>query len=154
MAITKSALQLIESQLSKAPDDVICLNGQAAILIQSGNAAAAVPVLDHLLTLTNQPEARLNRAVARLISKDIAAAETDFRELEKSGLERVRVSYGLATIAEYRHDTNQAAHYLRFCLTNTSPESPLWRQANARLQALGHGSALPMTNKSTTPPKK
>ncbi|MGA3284992.1 MAG: DUF2723 domain-containing protein, partial [Verrucomicrobiota bacterium] len=48
-----NALQLVNAKLAKSPDDVASLNIQAAILIQSGNAAAAIPVLDHMLTLTN-----------------------------------------------------------------------------------------------------
>ena len=104
-----NALQLVDAQLSKSPDDVPILNLQAAILIQAGKAAAAIPILDHVLTLTNLPAARLNRAVARLASQDFTAAETDYHELEKSGAETGRVCYGLATIAEHRHDTNQAA---------------------------------------------
>jgi hypothetical protein len=39
-------------------------------------------------------------------------------------------------IAEHRHDTNQAANYLRLCLTNTPPGTLLWREASARLQML------------------
>jgi len=145
-----NALRLVEAQLSKTPDDVSCLNSQAAILINSGNAAAAIPVLTHVLTLTNQPGARLNRAVAHLICLDITAAETDFRELEKSGAEPLRVSYGLAAIAEHRHDTNQAVHYLRVCLTNTPPGTILWRQANARLQTLERGLPSSAKDKSTS----
>ena len=92
--------------------------------------------MDHVLTLTNLPAARLSRAFARLASQDFAAAETDYRELQKSGVEPGTVGYGLATIAEHRHDTNQAVNYLRVCLTNTPPGSPLWREASARLLAL------------------
>jgi len=131
-----NALLLIKAQLSKTPDDVHALNTQAAILIKSGNAAAAIPVLDYVLTLTNLTTARLNRASAQLLCQNFAAAETDYHELEKSGIEPGRVSYGLATIAEHRHNTSQAANYLRFCLTNTMPGTFLWRQATARLQAL------------------
>jgi tetratricopeptide (TPR) repeat protein len=131
-----NALQLISAHLSKSPNEVPSLNLQAAILIQSGNAAAAIPVLDHILTLTNLPAARLNRAVARLACQDFAAAETDYRELEKSGAETGPVAYGLAAIAEHRHDTNQAANYLRLCLTNTPTGTPLWREAGARLKML------------------
>ena len=135
-----NALQLVNTKLARSPDDVASLNLQAAILIQSGDAAAAVPVLDHILTLTNLPEARLTRAIARLACQDFAAAETDFRELEKSGEEPGRVAYGLAAIAEQRHDTNLAAHYLRLCLTNTPPGTILWHKASTRLQTLEPGS--------------
>ena len=131
-----NALRLVNAQLSKTPDNVHTLNSQAAILIQSGQAAAAIPVLDHILTLTNLIAARLNRASAQVLCQNFAAAETDYRELEKSGVEPGRVSYGLATIAEHRHDTNQAVNYFRSCLTNTAPATFLWRQASARLQAL------------------
>ena len=131
-----NALRLVNAQLSKTPDNVHTLNSQAAILIQSGQAATAIPVLDHILTLTNLIAARLNRASAQVLCQNFTAAETDYRELEKSGVEPGRVSYGLATIAEHRHDTNQAVNYFRSCLTNTAPGTFLWRQATARLQAL------------------
>jgi Flp pilus assembly protein TadD len=131
-----SARRLVERQLARSPDDVHALNSQAAILIQSGHAAAALPVLDHILTLTNLTAARLNRASARVVCRDFAGAETDFHELEKSGVEPGRVSYGLALIAEHRHDTNLAVHYLQICLTNTSSGTYLRQQASTRLQAL------------------
>ena len=135
-----NALQLINARLSQSPDDVPGLNLQAAILIQSGSPAAAIPVLDHVLTLTNLPMARLNRATAQLACQDFAAAEKDYRELEKSGAATGLVAYGLAVVADHRHDTNQAADYLRLCLTNTPPGTALWRAANVRLQMLGPGS--------------
>jgi tetratricopeptide (TPR) repeat protein len=131
-----NALQLLNKRLSMSPDDVTALNNQAAILIVSGHAAAAIPVLDHVLALTNLPTARLNRANARLASQVYAVAEADYRVLERSGEEPGPVGYGLAAIAEHRHDTNQAVHYLRLCLSNAPAGTPLWRQAGARLQSL------------------
>jgi tetratricopeptide (TPR) repeat protein len=131
-----NALQLISAHLAKSPDDVPSLNLQAAILIQSGKAAAALPLLDHILALTNLPTARLNRGFARLASQDYAAAEADYREVQKSGVETSQVCYGLAAIADHRHDTNQVVYYLRLCLTNTPAGTPLWREASARLHAL------------------
>ena len=68
--------------------------------------------------------ARLNHAIARLACQDFAAAETDYRELQKSGVETGLVCYGLAAIAGHRHDTNQEVNYLRLCLTNTPPGTP------------------------------
>ena len=132
-----NALQLINAHLARSPDDVPSLNLQAAILVQSGSPAAAIPILDRVLTLTNLPAARLNRAIARLACQDFAAAETDYRELQKSGVETGLVCYGLAAIADHRHDTNQEVNYLRLCLTNTRPGTPLWREAGARLRLLG-----------------
>jgi hypothetical protein len=43
-------------------------------------------------------------------------------------------------IAQHRHDTNQAAYYLRLCLTNTPPGTVLWQKARTSLQALEPGS--------------
>jgi tetratricopeptide (TPR) repeat protein len=135
-----NALQLVDGQLAKSPDDVQILNNQAAILIQAGQPAAAIPVLDHALALTNLPAFRLNRAIARLASEDFTAAEADYRELEKSGEEPGRVSFGLAAIAYHRHDTNLTIQYLQLCLTNTPAGTMLWHQASARLQSLQPGS--------------
>jgi tetratricopeptide (TPR) repeat protein len=132
-----NALQIVNAQLDQSPDDVPGLNRQAAILIQSGNPAAAIPVLNRVLTLTNQPMARLNRAIAQLACQDFAAAETDFRDLDKSGWEPGRVNYGLAAIAEQRHDTNQIVHCLRLCLSNTPAGTLFWHEASIRLQRLG-----------------
>ncbi len=137
-----NALQLVNTQLSKSPDDVANLNIQAAILIQSGHATAAIPVLDHVLMLTNLPAARLNRAIARFNSHDFAGAQTDYDELKKNGAEAGPVAYGLAALADQRHDTNQAVNYLRLCLSNTPAQTPLWRKASARLLVLeyNHGA--------------
>ncbi len=65
-----------------------------------------------VLTLTNLPEARLNRAIARFNCQEFAGAEADYDELKKSGAEIGPVAYGLAAIADHRHDTNQTVSYL------------------------------------------
>ena len=132
-----NALQLINTKLAQTPDDVPSLNTKAVMLFQSGNAAAAIPVLDHVLALTNQPETRLTRAIVQFQCENFTAAEADYRELEKSGGPRGPVYFGLAAIATQRHDTNQAIYYLQSCLTNTLPGTALWQQASNRLQALG-----------------
>jgi len=135
-----NALQIVSTRLARMPDDVASLNLQADILIQSGNASDAIPVLDHILTLTNLPDLRLNRALARLSVQDYATAETDFEQLQKAGTEPGRVGYGLAMIAEHRRDTNRAQYYLRLCLANTPPGSVLWQRASTCLQTLESGS--------------
>lgn len=132
-----NALQLINTKLAQTPDDVPSLNTKAVMLFQSGNAAAAIPVLDHILTLTNLPESRLTRAIVQFQCENYTAAETDYRELEKSGGPLGPVYFGLAAIATQRHDTKQAIYYLQSCLTNTLPGATLWQQASNRLQALG-----------------
>jgi predicted Zn-dependent protease len=135
-----NALRVVGDQLAKTPEDVTSLKLQAAILFQSGRAASAIPVLDHLLTLTNLPEVRLNRALSLLASGDLPAAERDYLELEKAGVLPGPVNYGLAEIAAQRHDTNQMLERLAICQTNVAPGSPLWRQIDARLQPLQSGA--------------
>ena len=61
-------------------------------------------------------------------------------------MEPGRVSYGLAVIAEHRHDTNQAAHYLRLCLTNTPPEPPF---GTGSLRGLGPAAGSPREGRSS-----
>jgi len=46
------------------------------------------------------------------------------------------VYYGLAQIAEHRHDTNLAIRQLELCLSNTPSRSAQWNEVNARLNAL------------------
>ena len=142
-----NALRVVEAQLAKSPDNVSHLDQKAVLLLQSGNAAAAIPVLTHILACTNMPEARLQLATGRLICLDDKGAENDFLELKNSGVALDRVNYGLAMIAEHRHDTNQARLYLHACLTNTPPASALWRQANDHLQALDQGAQRPAGDK-------
>jgi tetratricopeptide (TPR) repeat protein len=131
-----NAMRLVETQLAKMPDDVPSLNLKAAILFQSGNVTSAIPVLNHILTLTNLPSIRLNRAIARMASQDLAGAEREYRELEMAGEELGPASYGLAKIAGERKDTNQEVHYLRISLTNSVPGSLIWQQIRSRLQTL------------------
>ncbi|MGA3268436.1 MAG: DUF2723 domain-containing protein [Verrucomicrobiota bacterium] len=131
-----NALELAEERLAKSPDDVRSLNAKAFILKQSGQAAEALPILDHILALTNEPSVRLARAFARIDTKDFASARSDLEELGKSGQASEMVDFGLALVAEHGHDTNSARHYLQLCLSNTPAGTPLWRQAHVRLQLL------------------
>ncbi len=140
---TSNALQVADAQLSQDPNDADTLNNKAMILLQSGHAAEAMPLLDHALTLTNLPTARVNRAYASLANTNFALAQSDLRQLEKEGDTSPMVSFGLATVAQHNRDTNQAVLYLRRCLTNTLAGSALWRQADAALRKLQTPPAPP-----------
>ncbi len=131
-----NALRLANERLTKTPDDIAALNDKAFVLMQSGRGAEAVPLLDHALALTNQPLARLNRAFAYIAKEDFTLAESDLHELEKDTNTLPMVNFGFASIAQHNHDTNQAVHYLRLCLTNSPVGTPLWQQASARLRQL------------------
>jgi len=136
MSDVTNALQLVEDRLAKSPNDVPSLDAKAMILMQSGQAVAALPVLDHVLTITNQPSARVNRAFAHIAAQDFARARTELNELEKSDDYRGMVDFGFALVATHEYDTNSTRHYLQVCLSNTPAGGPLWQQANARLQIL------------------
>lgn len=131
-----NALQLVDERLAKAPDDPAGLNTKAVILMQTGHTAEAIPILDHVLALTNLPAARINRAFACLTTKDFASARSDLRQLEKAGNSPGMVNFGLALVAEHDADTNSALRFLQLCLSNTPPGASLWYQASAKLQML------------------
>lgn len=131
-----NALGLLDRMLTKDPDNIPALNNKAAVLVQIQRGAEAIPILDHAITLTNLPAIRLNRAIALLQAKDLPGAEAAYQELQTSTLDKFNVHFGLAQVAEARHDTNAAIRFYTDCLTNTVPQSAKWRDANARLSAL------------------
>ncbi len=131
-----NALQLVSGQLARESDNVAALVNQAAILMQMGDATNAIPVLNYALAITNLPIARLNRAGAYLQTQNLPAAEADYLELENSPAQAFPVHYGLAEIAERRHDTNLAIHHLELCLSNAPAGTVQWREVHERLDAL------------------
>jgi predicted Zn-dependent protease len=131
-----NAQQLVSRQLAREPDNVEALVNQAAIMLQSGDATNAIPILNYALAITNLPFARLDRAAAYLLTQNLPAAEADFLELENSPAQAFPAHYGLAEIAERRHDTNLAIHHLEFCLSNAPAGTVKWREVRERLDAL------------------
>jgi tetratricopeptide (TPR) repeat protein len=131
-----NALQVVEARLAKAPDDVPSLKAKAMILLQSGQAAAALPLLEHVLAITNQPGTQIEHAFARIANHDFVSAESEFKVLEKNGVAPGMVDYGLALVAEHVADTNLARNYFQLCLSNTPAGAPLQQQAIARLLML------------------
>jgi tetratricopeptide (TPR) repeat protein len=135
---TKGALQIVDAQLAKDPDNIAALNNRAALLIQEHNSAAAIPALDHALSLTNIPSIRLNRAIAYMQATNPAAAETDYTLLVDTVADQFSVHYGLAEIALGRKDTNSAVRELGLSLENTPPDSTKAREVRAQMDALKH----------------
>jgi tetratricopeptide (TPR) repeat protein len=131
-----NALQLVSGQLAREPGKVDVLVNQAAIMMQTGDATNAILVLNHVLAITNLPVARLDRAVAYLQTQNLPAAEADYLELENSPAHAFAVNYGLAEIAERRHDTNLAIHHLELCLSNAPAGTVQRREVRERLDTL------------------
>ena len=131
-----NAARLANDQVARNPDNVASLDDKATILLRLNRAADAVPVLDHVLSLTNQPSARLNRAFARIDLKQYPAAQSDLHELEQSKQAIGMVDFGYAIISQNQHDTNAAVEYLHRCLANTPNSTPLWQQATLMLRSM------------------
>ncbi|HEV2695534.1 MAG TPA: tetratricopeptide repeat protein [Verrucomicrobiae bacterium] len=133
-----NAMAITEARLAKDPDNVAALNNKAALLIQSKKAEAAIPVLNRVMTLTNLPSIRLNRAIAYLQLTNLPAAEQDYTQLVDTVVDQFSVNYGLGQIALDRGDTNTAVHYFGLCLTNAPANSPRWQEIRARMDLLAH----------------
>lgn len=134
-----NALSLLDRMLGKDPLNVPALNNKAAMLVQMNRAGEAIPILDRALQVTNLPSIQLNRAIALVQTKDLAAAETVYKELQKIAIEeqfKFNVEYGLAKIAEMRSETNAALASYQICLSNAPPNSPRWLDVKSRLDAL------------------
>lgn len=131
-----NAERVITRLLDREPDNVPALMMQSQILLQTARASLAIPVLDHVLSLTNRPDAKLNRAIAYVQTGNLSAARSGCLELDNSLPKCFLAEYWLAQIAALQHDTNQAVHYLQLCLTNAPPQTPLWRDARHWLRVL------------------
>lgn len=131
-----NALGLLDRMLAKDSDNIAALNNKAAVLVQLQRAAEAIPILDHAIALTNLPAIQLNRAIALLQANDLAAAEAAYQALETTTTDQFSIQYGLAQIAEARHDPATAIKFYENCLTNVPPQSAKWRDASTHLNAL------------------
>ena len=134
-----NALTLLDRLLAKNPDNISALNNKAAVLVQMQRAAEAIPILNHAIALTNLPSMRLNRAIALFQVTDLAAAEAEYQGLQTEPVDKYSVQFGLAQIAEARHDTNAAVNFYASCLTNIVPQSARWLDAKVRMKALKPG---------------
>ncbi len=130
-----NAGQLVNRMLAQNPDDVSALMTRSGIYLQTARGDLALPVLNHILSLTNRPDAKLSRAIAYIQMSNYPAAKADCLELDNSMAKCYLAEYRLAQIAVLQRDTNQAVQYLQLCLTNAPPGTPLWREVQARLQA-------------------
>ena len=131
-----NAEQLVNRLLARNPDNISALMTQSGIFLQTARADLALPVLNRILSATNQPDAKLNRAIAYIQMSNYPAAQADCLELDTSLPNCYLAEYRLAQIAVLQNDTNQAIHYLQLCLTNAPAGTPLWREVQARLRTL------------------
>jgi tetratricopeptide (TPR) repeat protein len=131
-----NASRLVSGVLAREPDNIPALMLQSGILLQTKQPNLAVPVLNHVLSLTNSTEAKLYRMLANIATTNFDAARTDCVDLQNTAPNSFLGEYGLAKIAELQHDTNQAIQYLTICLSNAPPKSPQWQDLRKRLDDL------------------
>ena len=131
-----NAEQVVNRLLDREPDNIPALMIQSGILLQARQADRAISVLDHILSLTNHPDAKFTRAMAYVQTRNYPAARADYLDLENSLPNGFPAEYGLAQLAELQHDTNQAVHYLKLCLSNAPPETMQWQEIRTRLDFL------------------
>jgi tetratricopeptide (TPR) repeat protein len=127
-----NAEKVVTGMLERKPDDISALLAKSDVLIRTGREAESIPVLDHILAITNSVPAKINRAFAHLQSTNYAAAKADYAELQDPFL----ANLGLADVALRQGDTNQAVQCFTKCLSHVSPASPEWIAVRARLDAL------------------
>ena len=131
-----NAEKLVAQKLGREPENVSALLIESAIFIQSQRASLAIPVLNQVLSLTNNAQARFNRAIAYAMTGDYAAAQADYSGLEKLLPNPFLAAYGLAQVAELQHDTNEAVHYLKICLSNSVSDTLQSQRIRAQLDSL------------------
>jgi predicted Zn-dependent protease len=131
-----NALEVINRQLTATPNDIACQISLATVLLRVGDATQAVETLNHVLTLTNSPDIRLLRNVARIEAGHLDAAEGDYLEMQTQDLNQTLITYGLAEIALRRHNTNRAVELLQSCMANFPAGSPQLQMLTNRISAL------------------
>ena len=133
-----NALRCADELVAEKPQDVDALTTKSFILLMMNQPEQAVPVLNQILTLTNSPKARLNRAAAYTQLGQLHEAEIDYKLLANYPDGAYQLNFGLANIALKRHDTNAAIQHLELCILYSKPGSPQWQEAKSHLQFYKH----------------
>ena len=129
------AMQAISRQLVRNPGDLKARVNQAGVFILMGQLTNGLNSLNEILATTNLPLARLDRANVWLKLGNLKAAENDYQAVESSGEELFQANYGLARVAQARHDTNRIMFYLERCLS-CAPDPATRLKVKSTLQAL------------------
>ena len=129
-----NALRCANERAAAQPNDPDVLTTKSFILLMMNRPEQALPILNQILTVTNSPKARLNRAAAYTQLDQIKEAEADYRLLSNYPEGAYQMNYGLAEIAIKRHDTNGAIQHLELCVLYSKTGSPQWQEAKSHLQ--------------------
>ena len=139
-----NALAVVERQLKLQPESQSALMNKGFLDIQVNNFPDAIGAMTQLLTITNRPDALLNRAIAYLRSEQLDPAQKDYEALLKIYPEARQIYFGLGEIAFRRKDTPTAIQRYQSYLSNAVPGAAETRFVENRLKELrGAKSAKP-----------
>jgi tetratricopeptide (TPR) repeat protein len=131
------ALTLTDEMLQLRMDDPNLLLNKSALLIQTSNYSAAIPVLDQLLTRDSKnPGARLNRAIAQLKAGKLREAQRDYETLLNNSPSQFNLHFGLGEIGEQTKDREMALRHYRLYLKNAPPGTVEADEVRRRIKAL------------------
>ena len=128
-----SALRCANELVAAKPNNSDALTTQSFVLLMMNRPELALPVLDQILSVTNSPKARLNRAAAYTQLGRLNEAEADYKLAAGYPDGAYQLNYGLAEIALKRHDTNSAIQHLEICVLKSKPGSSSWQEAKSHL---------------------
>jgi tetratricopeptide (TPR) repeat protein len=150
-----NALRLADEQLQHTPDNLQVLLEKAQLYGQAGQISNAIPVLTHLLSLTNSYAVRIYRAQAYQRTSQWEAAVADYREALRAFPSSYDPYYGLAEVAFRRGNTNAANQFYQQGVSNAllvtderlrlTPDNPqaLQDQGLLYMQAGQFSNAIP-----------
>jgi tetratricopeptide (TPR) repeat protein len=131
------ALTLTDEMLQLRMDDPNLLLNKSALLIQTSNYSAAIPVLDQLLTRDSKNlGARLNRAIAQLKAGKLREAQRDYETLLNNSPSQFNLHFGLGEIGEQTKDREMALRHYRLYLKNAPPGTVEADEVRRRIKAL------------------
>ncbi len=129
-----NALRYVNERVANNPKDIDALTTQSVVFMMMNRAEQAIPVLDRILTMTNSPKARLNRAIAYAQVGKLNEAEADYKLVQNYPEGAYQLHYGLAEIAMKRRDTNAAIQHLELCVLYAKPGSLQMQDAKSFLK--------------------
>jgi tetratricopeptide (TPR) repeat protein len=123
-------------RLQISPEALPAMMDKALCHMRLGQFSNSIPVLTHVLSLTNSPEPLLFRAEAYIGAANLDAAAADFQELLRTLPGSAMAYEGLAEVARRKGATNEAIGYYQQCLANAASGSDVARIVSARLREL------------------
>jgi tetratricopeptide (TPR) repeat protein len=138
----EESLLALEPLLRREPNDPKLLERKGMAELQLGRYESAIATFGRALAAepTND-DLRLQRAVARMGAGQLNEAGEDYQALLQTTRNSPNALYGLGGIAWRKHETNAAIQFYRQYISASSPESPQYKLAAARLKHLQPQSA-------------